>query len=429
MTTFSWDSEQTELLVNPRFPNAVSPKTAATLKAAYKGHVWVTTSGSSGCTAPGATAPCSLKTKWVALSKQALLESAAAVNKHLVCAAQDIWINPLPHFHVGGLGIQARAHLSGSRIIDFYSQENGKWNVLKYYQTLGESHATLSALVPAQVFDLVTLGARAPDTLRAIVVGGGALHESLYRSAQELGWKLLPSYGLTECASQVATAPLATALQPSRPPLAMVGSEPVVEFPALQVLSHVEIDITPQGTFSIRSPSLLTTYAYTDDCKAGGARGNGFGAVESDVIFVDPKVNGWFHTDDRGMEEDGFLHVWGRAGNFLKIGGESVDFGGLECVLDEVKRAQGFAGDVALVPIQDDRLGYVIHLACAETNAGNVTDMGKGTDNVTKLLEAYHGRVMPFERIRKVHYVPEIPRSSLNKVLRADLYHLVQPHL
>ena len=36
--------------------------------------------------------------------------------------------------------------------------------------------------------------------------GGGAVSDELYRDARALGWRVLPSYGMTECCSQVATA-------------------------------------------------------------------------------------------------------------------------------------------------------------------------------------------------------------------------------
>ena len=63
-----------------------------------------------------------------------------------------------------------------------------------------------SSLVPAQVLDLVRAGLRPPPVLRAIVVGGGAISAELYRDARALGWPVLPSYGMTECCSQIATA-------------------------------------------------------------------------------------------------------------------------------------------------------------------------------------------------------------------------------
>ena len=65
---------------------------------------------------------------------------------------------------------------------------------------------TLTSLVPAQVFDLVNAGLKPPHILRAVLVGGGRLEDALYQKATALGWPLLPGYGMTEAASQIATA-------------------------------------------------------------------------------------------------------------------------------------------------------------------------------------------------------------------------------
>src|SRR5207253_1068669 len=86
--------------------------------------------------------------------------------------------------------------------------KGGEWNPARTVKKWKDRKVTLTSLVPTQVFDLVSANLTAPKNLRAAVIGGGALDPSLYLKARELGWALLPSYGLTECASQVATASL-----------------------------------------------------------------------------------------------------------------------------------------------------------------------------------------------------------------------------
>ena len=376
--TYSWGSEQSVVFANPRLPHDVGEATKNKLVGTYKGHVWLATSGS--------TAQNSSEIKWVALSKPALLASAAAVNAHLHCTRKDVWINPLPGFHVGGLGINARAYLAGSQVVDFYSHGQGKWDPMQFYKMAVDANATLSALVPTQVYDLISLGLTAPNSLRAIVVGGGALQPALHCKASEMGWKLLPSYGLTECASQVATAELYSCPNHGSPPL--------------HLLSNVAVKVGPEGTFHIKSPSLLTAYAYT---------------TGEHCVFHDPKVAGWFPTEDRGSVDAGVLQVFGRTANFFKIGGESVDFGRLEGIAEEVKISLSYGGDIALVPVADQRLGHAIHLAYASACDADIQPF----------IDGYNQRVMPFERIRKTHRLPHIPRSPLNKLLRQELQALI----
>ena len=96
-------------------------------------HVFVATSGSTG------------EIKLVALSKRAILASAAAVNERLKVTSRDIWAAVLPPFHVGGLGVYARCHLAGARALPM------PWDA----RAFAESEATIASLVPAQVRDLI----------------------------------------------------------------------------------------------------------------------------------------------------------------------------------------------------------------------------------------------------------------------------------
>lgn len=359
-----WQSERSHLILNPRLPaqEKLMWEGESSLTNEFSGHIWLSTSGSQ-------------QTKLVALHKKAILASAQAVNEHLQTTASDRWINPLPLFHVGGLGIEARAHLKGAAVYAF----SEKWSPQNFHQLITNKQGTLTALVPAQVYDLVIHKLTAPKGLRAVIVGGGALQESLYMQARELGWPLLPSYGLTECASQVATATLDS----------LLGSK----FPELEILSHIQIKTDGMGTIRICSPSLLTAYAIHNQKK---------------IKVVNPLVEGWFFTEDRGFLSGKTLKFSGRWGDFIKIGGESVELGRLEKILEEIKLQQKISFDVVLSAVPDSRLGHVIHLF--------------STDEKIKHLQAeYDQRVMPFERIRQVHIVSVIPRSPLNKVLKNEL--------
>lgn len=334
-----WLSDESHVLLNPRMP-ADEQAALRKLVVDLPGHVWLATSGTTGAL------------KLTALSKQALLASAAAVNRRLESTERDVWLGVLPTFHVGGLGIHARAYLSGARIVSDWSND-----------------VTLASLVPAQLSDLVREKMRPAKALRAVVVGGGAVSAQLYREAIELGWPVLPSYGMTETCSQVATA------RPGRPELIL--------------LDHAEARVEEDGRLAFRGASLLTGYATAEG-------------------LVDPKRDGWLVTEDIGAVEGDVLRVQGRRGEFVKIGGESVDLARLDAILASVV---GSRAAVAAVP--DDRLGSVIHLFVEE-----------GTDARAVEL-AYAERVHPFERARAVHRVKEIPRSSLGKLLRRELAKLV----
>jgi len=346
-----WTSDESHVLLNPRMPEE-EQRILRSIVPELPGHVWLATSGTTG------------RLKLTGLSKQALLASAAAVNRHLEATSSDVWCGVLPTFHVGGLGILARAWLLGARVVPM------RWDARAFSSS---EDVTLASLVPAQVSDLVAASLRAPAQLRAIVVGGGALSERLYEQGANLGWPLLPSYGMTETCSQVATA--------------RRGS------PELILLDHAEARVEQDGRLAFRGSSLLTGYATEDG-------------------LVDPKVGGWFVTEDLGLVAGRLLEVSGRRGDVVKIGGESVDLKRLDAIVETL------AGrDAAVAAVPDARLGCVIHLFVA------------GSTDAATLRSAYDGRVHPFERARAVHRVPWIPRTPLGKLIRKELLEQVPKSL
>ncbi len=365
-----WESNSSHLFMNPRYSPSEKEcfMKILDLTASFKAHVWLSTSGSR--------AP-----KWVGLSKKAILASAQAVNQHLQSHHFDRWVSPLPDFHIGGLGIWARSYLTRATIFDFKTVQE-KWDPKLFYHYVYHVQGTLTALVPAQLFDLIQLQLQSPPSLRAVIVGGGALSKDLYEKALALKWKVLPSYGLTECASQVATAEL--------------GSWNHHQFPALKILPHLEVKIEKERV-CFKGSSLLTAYAIWN---------------EERCELVDPKSEGWLSSEDKGIiEKEDYLTLLGRVDQQVKIGGENVDIFRLEMLLCDLKLELNIPGDMTLIVRNDARLGHAIYLI-ADLYAQHAVEPVKNTFNL---------KVLPFERIKEVYIVDKIPRSPLAKVKREEL--------
>lgn len=357
-----WPFEKSTLLLNPRLPRESSD---SFLRAwdlhsdRFKNHVGITTSGSTGAG------------KIVLLSREALEASAGAVNSRFSSDSNDIWFKTLPDFHVGGLGILIRAHLSGAKVIENHEA----WNAQRFAHDLREARATLVSLVPTQVFDLVQAGERAPSSLRAAIIGGAKLSEILRTKAVELGWPVLPSFGMTETSSMIA-----------------IAKDP--HTPRLMPMSHAQIRISPSGKIEISGPSLLSA------------------TIQGDRLVE--RESEWFTTEDIGkIESDGSLSVLGRAGDFVKISGEGVSVSGLEERLEALKMKLHLPGDCALLVASDERLGAKIVLVGTQDSESN------------RLRDEFNSQVAPYERIKEVYSVPSVPRSALGKLLRVEALTLV----
>lgn len=389
--SLDWQGSANVVLLNPRWPapeSAQLQNIAQVLSERFhlKGHVWLATSGS--------TSQSVASNKLVALAKSAFLASAEAVNQHLSVTSQDIWLQVLPRFHVGGLGIEVRALLSGSQVV----QDFERWDPVRAYEVLANQQITLASMVPTQVFDLVQKNIVAPKTLRAVIVGGGALTASLYEAGRRLGWPLLPSYGMTETCSQIATAGL--------------ESLRWMQMPLPRKLSHVEWRTSAEGLLEVRGPSLLSLYGQRQP--DGSVRG------------WNPKMDGWFRGEDYVTLHDDEIQFLGRQNDFIKIGGEGSSMGRLREIFERalLKEAPELAERVVLIDAPSARLGTEIQLGYvsasldARDSAGLDSRDSAGLDKITKM---YNQDVLPYERIRERKQLSRIPRSELGKVLWAQL--------
>jgi O-succinylbenzoic acid--CoA ligase len=380
-----WESRQSLVLVNPEWirRQAGGLPGITRLLPALEAHIWVSTSG-TGSDASG-------RARWIALSKEAFLASARAVNQHLQASRSDVWAHALPVFHVGGLGILARGWLSGAGIVPAVA---GKWDAGRFHRVASETRATLSALVPSQIHDLVAAGLTSPPSIRAIVVGGARMDSPLYDQARALGWPCLPSYGLTETCSQVATAAMSSLAAASYP----------ITLPAL---AHAEIRSGESQRLAVRAASLLTCCAEID---------------EHGVRAWDPKKDGWLETEDAGRVTKDGVEVFGRLSESVKVLGEIVSLPRVEeqawrwAAREDLRALPGF--DIAVVAPPHARLGHevVLVIACQPRLADE-------RRSAVEASLASHGRehLLPFERVRRVAWVDTIPRTPLGKCRRVLL--------
>jgi O-succinylbenzoic acid--CoA ligase len=350
--------------------------------------VWVLSSGTQSVN----------QVKAIGLKREAILASCAGVNRHLGVTAADRWLIAIPTYHVGGFSILGRAFLSGSRTFTLAS-----WSAEGFLATVERRGITLCSLVPTQIHDLVAAGLRSPPCLRAIVVGGGALDEPLYRRARALGWPVLTSYGLTETASQVATAPL--------------SSLSSGEYPAMAVLPHACIELrgdrvgTSGDRVWIQASSLCHWVAVAD--------------LEGRFSLEDPRrEGGWLPTEDLGQwvsagaaagsPSGPGLRLLGRRDDVVKVFGVLVQIAQVEGEVRAFFAARGLERtDLAVLAVPSAREGNALLL---------VTDtVGPRLPDLTAALDAFNAQAPGPHRPRQLVWVPEIPRTDLGKVKRAEL--------
>jgi len=381
LTPAYWQSRSPDLRLNPLVRlESETLETYLEASEVLQGHVIFATSGSGG------------QPKMVALSKDALLASAKAVNAHLQVSTKDKWLSALPTFHVGGFGVWARAYTAGNAVVPF----TGKWRAERFVKLCQDEEVTLTSLVPVQVYDLVKAAARAPESLRAVIVGGGKLATELGQEARELGWPVLQSYGMTETASQVATQNLDSL-------------DHAFENEDLPLISPWKARATEDGRLELCGPGLF--FGYLTKAESGWH-------FERGAVQTEGDGEEWFSTEDQGEVETTangqVLRVQGRRGRMIKILGELVCLDGLESRLARVAGLD--APFLTLHAMPDARNGHRILL---------VTESRVSPQRAHDILKRFNAEVAPFEKADAVVRIEGIPRSSLGKIRRDALARLV----
>jgi len=330
--------------------------------------------------------------KGVCLTHANLLASAFAAALHLALRAEDRWLACLPLFHIGGLSILIRNVLLGSPVLIHLRFDPEQVSAAIEG---GVTHVSLVPTMLGRVLDLRG-GRMAPATLRGILLGGAPAPPGLLERARGLGFPVLPSYGLTEACSQVATG------APGDPEMACgeIGSVGRALFGTeIRIADSRGRSLPPgrEGEILVRGPTVMAGYL-------GDA-----GATSSALR------NGWLHTGDVGvLDPTGRLRVLDRRTDLIVSGGENVSPAEVEAVLSE---HPGVA-EVGVAGLPDPDLGsrvaaWIVPRSGAECRA-------------EELRRFCRSRLAGFKVPRELHFAARLPRNSSGKLLRRRLRELAE---
>jgi o-succinylbenzoate---CoA ligase len=274
--------------------------------------------------------------------------NARALAQAMGLGDDERWLCPLPLSHVGGLMVVLRSALMATTA------------VLGPAERVSGGGITTASLVPTQLQRLLDAGARPGPDLRRILLGGGAMSRALLARARSAGFKVCPSYGLTQACSTVT-----------------VGEPGDVET-AGRALPGVGVAITDDGEIIV-----------------SGATVNTLGSLR---------------TGDLGrLDERGRLIVTGRKGDVIITGGENVSPGEVEAALTEHPDVVEAAVFSRPHPLWGEAI-----TAMVVARPGAQLDQGA--------LRAHClARLAGFKVPKAFELVSELPRTASGKVRRADL--------
>jgi o-succinylbenzoate---CoA ligase len=305
-------------------------------------HAIVFTSGSSGT-------PRGVRLTW------GNIEAAAAASAtHLDHRREDRWLAVLPLHHVAGLSILWRSAREGSAVV-----LAGGFEPTRVIALLEDKGVTLASFVSPMVERMIDHGLGAVPGFRFALVGGGPVS---HRVMDASGIRLLPTYGMTETASQIATA------DPFSP-----------RADRLVVLDGAAISLDPSDRITVDGPMVSP---------------GDFGGPDRSAPLV---------TGDLGRFHGDRLEVLGRADSVIVTGGENVMPDRLERIIGDVPGVEA----VAVVGLPDLRWGSIVVAAYT------------GSVELSLLNEAAGRLLAGHEVPRRWIHVTALPMLGIGKIDRA----------
>ncbi len=321
--------------------------------------------------------------KPVPLTAGNVYASAVASAFRLGVDPDDRWLVSLALHHMGGLAPVYRSVLYGTTLVLREGFDpGGTADDIDRYDVTGVS------LVPTMLTQMLDRRGTLSDSLRVVLLGGAPAPDELIERCRDYSIPVHPTYGMTEAASQVATAtPRATKGRVGTVGRPLFGTDVTV----------VDEDGTPvdageTGEIVVDGPTITPGYIGTDPGESFGPHG--------------------LHTGDVGrLDEDGYLYVFNRLDDRIISGGENVEPGEVADVL----RSHSAVADVAVIGLEDDVWGERVAALIAVEEA----DLGGSDDGLDEALMSFaRDHLAGFKLPRTIAYTDELPRTVSGTVDR-----------
>ena len=300
----------------------------------------------------------------------------------------DVTIAIAPFFRVGGTGVNVLPvlFLGGTVVVADELTGDGLLGAIERHRvSVGFGNPdVLDELIRAERWAVADLSA-----IRFILTGGAPVPERLIRAYHDRGIPLVQGYGLSEAGPLVLLLDAAHSLRKigsaGRPPL-------LVDIRIVDPDGH-DVEPGQTGELLARGPNIMAGY-WRRPAETGEALVAG----------------GWLRTGDAARaDDDGDVWIVDRVDARFVAGGRTVYPGDVERQL-MAHPAVADAGVAGFVTPEGDMAGaaFVVLLP-----GSSVTG--------TELLEFARSRLAPHEVPSSITRLDRLPRSSVGKLLRADL--------
>ncbi|WP_416393659.1 long-chain-fatty-acid--CoA ligase [Acinetobacter radioresistens] len=230
-----------------------------------------------------------------------------------------------------------------------------------------------------------------PPELTCVISGGTAL-----RPATAEHWKakignIIEGFGMTETSCAAMLHPPISIIRQGSVGFPLPGSEIKI----VDVQGN-EVPLGSAGELCVKGPHIVQGYLNRPE--------------ESADTFVE----GWLHTGDIAqLDEDGFCYILDRKKDMVLVSGFNVYPNEIEAVIAEHPDII----EVAVIGVPDVQTGEAVKAYIATRNPSLSTD---------EILAHCKEHLTAYKVPKVIEILPELPKSTVGKILRAELRNLQQ---
>jgi O-succinylbenzoic acid--CoA ligase len=293
----------------------------------------------------------------------------------------------MPLFHVGGLAIAWRSVINGTTITLL-----PKFDVQEVLEAIAFEKVTIISLVPTMLTRLL----QHPNwqnlqKLRAILLGGAPASSELIDRCLQLTLPIMPTYGMTETASQITTLlPHEVAIRRGSSGLPLFGNR-------LRIVDEHQRDLEVGviGQILVQGSSVMSGYLHQSDDKT--------------------IRDGWFYTGDLGyLDRDRYLYVVSRRSDLIISGGENIYPTEIESILLE----NPAIAEVCVVGVSDREWGEIVVAVI----------VAKAQLSLAEIRGFCEQKSLARYKLPKSIYIWEaLPKTASGKLLRQEIRDRLEP--
>lgn len=313
--------------------------------------------------------------------------NAVGMGQAIDLHSQDVNLNVLPTFHIGGLGLYAGPtfHAGGTVVV------MRAFDPARCLQLIQDWGVTVLLLVPSiylilaqfSEFDQYDL-----SSVRSWASGGSALPPSLVQQYTGKGIIIQQGFGMTETGPTVFLIDKANAVRKA----GSVG-KPVL---------HTDVCIMD------RQLNQLGPNEVGELCIRGGNVTTGY--WNRPQATSEALIDGWLHSGDAAKyDEEGFYYIVDRWKDMFISGGENV----YPAEVENVIYHHPAVAEVAVIGVP--------HPKWQEVGKAIVVIKGGQTLTEAEVIEFCQGKLARYKIPKSVAFIDALPRTAAGKVLKREL--------